>query len=79
VGAGLLFHELEVNDVEQGDAKMGFEVGAGLAVPLGPRVRVTPAVGYRQYNVKSSALGGLLTSDSNVSYLTAGVGLNFSF
>ncbi|HEY0037992.1 MAG TPA: outer membrane beta-barrel protein [Longimicrobium sp.] len=30
LGAGLLFHELEINDVEQGDAKMGFEVGAGI-------------------------------------------------
>ena len=79
VGAGLLFHELEVDGVEQGDAKMGFEVGAGIAVPLGRRIRVTPAVGYRQYNVESTALGGLLASDSNVSYLTAGVGLNISF
>ncbi|HEX8359649.1 MAG TPA: outer membrane beta-barrel protein [Longimicrobium sp.] len=79
VGAGLLFHELEVNEVEQGDAKMGFEVGAGIAIPLGQRVRVTPAVGYRQYNVERSTLGGLINTDSNVSYLTGGVGLNISF
>lgn len=79
VGAGLLFHELEVNEVEQGDAKMGFEVGAGIAVPLGPRVRVTPAVGYRQYNLEDTTAGGLITANSNVSYLTAGVGLNISF
>ncbi|HLL82065.1 MAG TPA: outer membrane beta-barrel protein, partial [Longimicrobium sp.] len=35
IGAGLLFHELEVDDNELGDAKMGFEVGAGIAIPLG--------------------------------------------
>lgn len=79
VGAGLVFHELELNEVEQGDAKMGFEVGAGLAVPLGQRIRVTPGVGYRQYSVENTTLGGLLSSSSNVSYLTAGVGLNIAF
>ncbi len=79
VGAGLLFHELDVNDVEQGDAQMGFEVGAGIAVPLGRSVRVTPAVGFRQYGLEGSTVGGLIPTDSNVSYLTAGVGLNISF
>jgi hypothetical protein len=79
VGAGLLFHELEVNGNEVGDAKMGFEVGAGLAIPLGQRVRITPAVGYRQYNIEGLSLGGLVNTDMNVSYLNAGVGLNIAF
>jgi hypothetical protein len=79
VGAGLLFHELEVEGTEVGDAKMGFEVGAGLAIPLGQRIRVTPAVGYRQYNIEGLSLGGLVNTDMNVSYLNAGVGLNIAF
>lgn len=79
INAGLLFHELEVEDTEVGDAKMGFEVGAGIAIPLGQRIRVTPAVGYRQYNVEGLSLGGIVNSDMNVSYLNAGVGLNIAF
>jgi opacity protein-like surface antigen len=79
IGAGLLFHELEVNDQEVGDAQMGFEVGAGIAFPLGRSVRITPAVGYRQYKVENTTLGGVLDDDFNVSYLTAGVGLNIAF
>lgn len=79
VAAGLLFHELEVEETEVGDAKMGFEVGAGIAIPLGQRIRVTPAVGYRQYNIEGLSLGGVLNTDMNVSYLNAGVGLNIAF
>lgn len=79
IGAGLLFHEFEVDDQEVGDAQMGFEVGAGIAFPLGRSVRITPAVGYRQYKVENTALAGLVDDDFNVSYLTAGVGLNIAF
>lgn len=79
IGAGLLFHELEVDDTEIGDAQMGFEVGAGIAFPLGRSVRITPAVGYRQYKVENTALGGLVDNEFNVQYLTAGVGLNIAF
>ena len=57
---------------------MGFEVGAGIAFPLGRSVRVTPAVGYRQYRVENTTLG-VLDADFNVSYLTAGIGLNIAF
>jgi opacity protein-like surface antigen len=79
VGAGLLFHELEDdNGNEFGDAKMGFEVGAGVNFPLGRRISVSPSVGYRQYNVEGSFLG-VPTGERNVSYLTGGIGLNLSF
>jgi hypothetical protein len=74
VAAGLLFHELEVEETEVGDAKMGFEVGAGIAIPLGQRIRITPAVGYRQYNVEGLSLGGIVNTDMNVSYLNAAWG-----
>jgi opacity protein-like surface antigen len=79
IGAGLLFHELELNDEEVGDAQMGFEVGAGIAFPLGRSVRVTPAVGYRQYKVENTTLAGLANDDFSVQYLTAGIGLNIAF
>ena len=52
VKAGLLFHdfEVEVADIEdEGEDEIGFEVGAGAAFPLGPRVSVTPGVTFRRY------------------------------
>ena len=77
VGAGLVFHEFEVEggglEIE-GDTEMGFEVGAGVAVPVTPRVRLTPAVGYRTFEVDLLGLG-----TDRVSYFSAGVGLNISF
>ncbi|HST63291.1 MAG TPA: outer membrane beta-barrel protein [Longimicrobium sp.] len=84
LGAGLVKHELafdgddgdeEAN--EGADEKLGFEVGGGLAIPVGANIRLTPAVGYRQYGVDVGALVG--TSEFDVSYFTAGVGVNFSF
>lgn len=76
VGAGLLFHELDVESggVElEGDSELGFEVGAGIALPLGQRVRLTPGVGYRSYG---NDIAGF---DADVSYATVGIGLNIAF
>lgn len=82
VGAGLVIHQFDFND-EDGDnddgvdEDLGFEVGGGLAVPLGANIRLTPAIGYRQYGVDVGTLLG--TAEFDVSYFTAGVGVNFSF
>ena len=65
------------DDDEGADENLGFEVGGGLAVPLGANIRLTPAIGYRQYGVDVGALPG--TAEFDVSYFTAGVGVNFSF
>lgn len=83
VGAGVVIHQLDFNDeTDNGDndgidEDIGFEVGGGLAVPLGANIRLTPAIGYRQYGVDVGTLLG--TSEFDVSYFTAGVGVNFSF
>lgn len=81
LGAGLVMHDLEVDvddgeDVDVGETDLGFEVGAGLAVDVGPHVRLTPAFGYRRYGAE---LPGLLGGEGDVSYLTLGVGLNIGF
>lgn len=78
VGAGAVFHTLELGGVEDGiDEEVGFEVGGGLAIGVAPNVRLTPAVGYRRYGAElSGLLGG---TELDVSYVTAGVGLNLSF
>jgi opacity protein-like surface antigen len=68
VGAGALFHQLDIDGTSEGS--VGFEVGGGVAVPLGQRVRVTPGIGYRQYGAGDHG---------TVSYVAAGVGLNVAF
>lgn len=78
VGAGLVIHQLEIGDRSDGiEEDLGFEVGGGLALPLGPNVRLTPGIGYRQYGADVGTLLG--TAEFDVSYFTAGVGLNVSF
>ncbi len=73
VRAGLLFHDfdVEVAGVDfDGDDDVGFEVGAGAAFPLGPRVSVSPGFAYRRYSTEF--FDG---SDRSVSYLSLDVGL----
>lgn len=78
IGAGAVFHTLELGGVEEGiDESVGFEVGGGLAIRLTPNVRLTPGVGIRRYSTElETLLGG---RELDVSYFTAGVGLNVSF
>lgn len=78
IGAGAVIHTLELGGVEEGiDEEVGFEVGGGVAIGVARNVRLTPGIGYRRY---STELGGLLGDrELDVSYFTAGVGLNISF
>jgi hypothetical protein len=76
VGAGVVLHELELEDAGvsvEGEADPGFEVRAGVAVPIGRRARLTPGVGYRRYGTD------ILGASLDVSYLTFGLGLKLSF
>lgn len=78
IGAGAVFHTLELNGSEEGiDEDVGFEVGGGIAVPLTRNVRLTPGIGYRRYGVDIQR--PLVDLEMDVSYFTAGVGLNVSF
>lgn len=74
--AGVLFHHIDFDAGGDLDSDVGFEVMAGLAVPLVRRVQLTPAVGYRSYATDSDAAG---FGQTDVTYLTAGVGLSISF
>ena len=75
VKAGALFHELELEQraigTARGDSEPGFEVGAGLAFPLGPQVTVTPGVAFRRYNTEFFGQG-----TTQVSYVNADLGLH---
>ena len=78
IGAGAVFHTLELGGVEEGiDEEVGFEVGGGVAIGLAQNVRLTPGIGFRRYSTElETLLGG---RELDVSYFTAGVGLNVSF
>lgn len=52
-------------DAEDNEFELGFEVGGGLALPLGPRISVTPAVSY--------------TDIEDLNFVRAQVGLNIRF
>ncbi len=75
IGAGVLIHELE--DGPEFDSDLGFEVGAGVALPIASNVRLTPGVGYRRYSTEFPI--GPIGVETDVEYFTAGVGLNISF
>jgi opacity protein-like surface antigen len=77
IGAGVLIHDLKIEDGPDLDSDLGFEVGAGVALPIASNVRLTPGIGYRRYSTELPALLGSVKTD--VQYFTAGVGLNISF
>lgn len=78
IGAGAVFHTLELGGIEEGiDEKVGFEVGGGVAIGVAQNVRLTPGIGYRRYSTEIEGLLG--DAELDVSYVTAGVGLNISF
>jgi hypothetical protein len=80
IGAGLLFHRLEVRGTRTGITNdIGFEIGAGVAVPLTAQLRLSPAIHYRQFGATISALPGLVERDVTAQHLSLGVGLNFWF
>lgn len=56
---------------------LGFEVGGGMALPLGSRLVVTPGVRYRSLSRDLTLVG--TTRRATLAYVTAGVGATFSF
>ena len=79
---GLVYHkiEVEIEDVDLGeelesDSGLGFEVGGGVMVPLGPRLSFTPAVSYTSFKPKFDGEDG----DDNVTSFRVDVGLNIRF
>jgi opacity protein-like surface antigen len=58
--AGVVFNQLsyefddddEVLDVEDSDRSLGFEIGAGIGIGLGPKLSITPQVTYTSYAPK---------------------------
>jgi opacity protein-like surface antigen len=78
VKAGLVYNQLELEGSEGGvtfgiesDRSLGFEVGAGVGIGLGPKLSFTPQVTYTRYEPKFDGEG----LDINVEHIRVDVGL----
>lgn len=78
VRGGLVYNELEFA-VEGAsvnfDSQLGFEVGGGVAIPLGPRISFTPAVSYSRWSVDEEELDGSDLDELDVTSVKVDVGL----
>ena len=61
------------NTDETSGGSLGVKLGGGIALPLGPRIAITPGIEYSRFTTDLD--GG----DDAVGVLTAGVGLRFRF
>lgn len=81
---GLIMQQLKFGASEGGlsasvstDREIGFEVGGGIGIPIGPNMSLTPGVRYRQYSPSMTLLGE--TESFDVQYLVADIGFQFRF
>lgn len=82
VEGGALIHHIEVeNDdgdiVADSDHGLGWQVGAGLAVPLGERLRLMPGIRYRALSRDLDFGPGAESVDLN--YLSVGLAVSWMF
>lgn len=63
-----------VEDDPESDSQLGFEVGAGLGLPLGSIVTMSPSVRYRSYEPEIAE-----GNDFDLSYVVGELGLTFHF
>lgn len=80
--AGALAAHIELENaagtlVEDTGHGLGWEAGAGLSVPLGARLALTPGVRYRSLT-RDLTLGGAPRT-ATLAYTTAGIGLAYTF
>ena len=82
VRAGGVFNHIEVEDQERdfvGDSEhgLGWQIGAGLMVPLGNQWSLTPSVRYR--SLASDIEIDATTTSVDLNYISIGVGISRSF
>jgi opacity protein-like surface antigen len=82
VRAGGLYNHIELENadgqmVSDSGHGLGWEVGGGVAVPITPRIALTPGVRYRTLT-RDLEIGDL-TRSSTLSYTTIGAGIAFTF
>jgi hypothetical protein len=65
------------NTLVDSDLKLGFELGAGLVMPLGDVLRVTPTVRFRSLSPEFGS--GSVTTEGTLRYLGLELGFSFLF
>jgi opacity protein-like surface antigen len=82
IRGGVILHELKISGSEGGfsasftsDRSVGFEVAAGLAFPVAPRISIVPSVTFRNYSPEFDGE----SIDESVSYFGLHVGGRISF
>lgn len=80
--AGGLANHIEIENangdiIQDTGHGLGWEAGAGLTVPIGPRLALTPGLRYRTLS-RDISVGGP-TRSSTLSYVTTGIGLAYTF
>jgi hypothetical protein len=78
IRGGVILHEIKISEGGfslTSDRAVGFEVAAGLAFPIAPRVSITPAVTFRTYSPEFEGE----SLDESVSYFGVQVGGRIAF
>jgi len=75
---GLTLHKLTIEDGGadiESDRNLGFQIGAGVDIPLGDVLTFSPGVRYQNYDAEFDAVVDALDTNAGVSYLTADFGV----
>lgn len=80
--AGGLFNYLEVEDndgdiIADSGHQLGWQIGAGLAIPLGNRWHVLPSIRYR--SLPGDIEGSGVNTSADLNYLSVGGNVSCSF
>jgi opacity protein-like surface antigen len=78
IRGGVILHEVKISEGSfslTSDRSVGFEVAAGLAFPIAPRVSIVPALMYRNYSPDFEGAD----LDESLSYFGVTVGARISF
>ena len=69
VKGGVVYHSIDDQHGHEVERNLGFEVGGGVEIPLGPTISFTPAVSYT----------AIPSNETDVSHVKADVGMRFRF
>jgi len=82
VRGGVTLHKLTIEDGGaefESDRNLGFQLGAGVDIPLGEVLTFSPGVRYQNYSAEFDGFVDAFDTEASVSYLTADFGVHIHF